>query len=496
MPVSETESRTACRRRTAVWSASAGAICALLVAASGVVTLAAQTPNPTSKANPYYGSVTLKPATDEVLHLSLDDAIQRGFQNNLGLKEAENAERAVHAQRMQALQEFLPTITLTGDTGFYQHNLAAQGFGPGLISKFGGLFGGGGTPNISLITRDTLTEGQIHFDQILFSGPVLAAWKAAGAATRVAHFSKMTARGEVVQQVATAYLHAVAAASEVDDAKALERADLVQLNHAHEEHVAGVATNLDEIRAKVQYQSQQQVTIAAQNALDKDLILLKREIGIDPGQNVELTDRTPFSDLELQSPEELRAQAYRNRQDYQNLLNQIVELKAANKAYRSQRLPTLSFSGNYGVQEISTVGSHGTFAAVGVLSFPIFREAGLRGDIDASQAQLDAARAQVEDVRVRIDQQVRSALLDAAAARKLVDVSRSNLELATRALSDETERVQAGVDNTLPLVTAQATLAAAQSTLVESLYQYNLSKLALARATGVIEAQYRVYLGK
>jgi outer membrane protein TolC len=493
MPVSEMESRTACRRRTAVWSAWAGAICALLVAASAI---AAQTPNPTSKANPYYGSVTLKPATDEVLHLSLDDAIQRGFQNNLGLKEAENAERAVHAQQMQALQEFLPTITLTGDTGFYQHDLAAQGFGPGLFSKFGGLFGGGGTPNIPLITHDTLTEGQIHFNQILFSGPVIAAWKAAGAATKVAHYSKMTARGEVVQQVATAYLHAVAAASEVDDAKALERADLVQLNHAHEEHAAGVATNLDEIRAKVQYQSQQQVTIAAQNALDKDLILLKREIGIDPGQNVELTDRTPFSDLELQTPEELRAQAYRNRQDYQNQLNQIVELKAANKAYRSQRLPTLSFSGNYGVQEISTVGSHGTFAAVGVLSFPIFREAGLRGDIDASQAQLDAARAQVEDVRVRIDQQVRSALLDAAAARKLVDVSRSNLELATRALSDETERVQAGVDNTLPLVTAQATLTAAQSTLVESLFQYNLSKLALARATGVIETQYRVFLGK
>jgi hypothetical protein len=39
-------------------------------------------------------------------------------------------------------------------------------------------------------------------------------------------------------------------------------------------------------------------------------------------------------------------------------------------------------------------------------------------------------------------------------------------------------------------------LAAAQSNLVESLYQYNLSKLALARAAGVIEAQYRTYLGR
>jgi outer membrane protein TolC len=56
--------------------------------------------------------------------------------------------------------------------------------------------------------------------------------------------------------------------------------------------------------------------------------------------------------------------------------------------------------------------------------------------------------------------------------------------------------VNAGVDDNLPLVTAQATLAAAESNMVESLFQYNLSKLALARATGVLEQQYRVYLGR
>jgi outer membrane protein TolC len=82
------------------------------------------------------------------------------------------------------------------------------------------------------------------------------------------------------------------------------------------------------------------------------------------------------------------------------------------------------------------------------------------------------------------------------AAGRLTEVSRSNVELATRALSDETDRVNAGVDDNLPLVNAQATLARAQTTLVESLYQYNLSKLALARASGLLEQQYRVYLGR
>jgi outer membrane protein TolC len=467
----------------------------LVLAATCACGVRGQGPNPSSAANPFYGSVTVHPATDEVLHLSLDEAIHRGLENNLGLKQAEYQENAVHGQKMEALQEFLPTISLSGNSGFHQYNLAAQGFGPGLFSKFAKIFPGP-LPSFSLITRATVTQGQINYNQVLFSGPVIAGWRAAGAATRAAHFNTTRARGEVVQQVATAYLHAVAAASEVDNARALEQTDQVALSQAHAAHEAGTVANLDELRARVQLQAQQQALISAQNDEDKYLILLKREIGLDPGQNLVLTDRTPFSELAAQAPEEVRAIAFKNRQDYQYLQNTVQELQAVHSAYRSQRLPTLSFSGNYGVTDVGGVGSHGTWMAVGTLSFPIFREASLRGNEDASQAQLDAANAQLDDLRSRIDQQVRSALLDVEATAKLVDVARSNVDLATRELSDETDRVNAGVDNNLPLVTAQATLAGAQSNLVESLYQYNLAKLALARAAGVIEQQYRVYLGR
>jgi outer membrane protein TolC len=454
----------------------------------------AQAPNPSSAYNPFYGSVTAHPVTDDILKLSLDDAVRRGFENNLGLREAEAGEKAYHAEKNQALQEFLPTINLVGDTGEYQHNLAALGFSPSLITK---IFPGGKVPpGLSFITRDTLTEGQLTFSQTLFSGPVIAGWRAAGAAQRSAYFAKMTARGEVVQQVATAYLHAIAAASEIDNAGALERQDQVQLDNIHAAHLAGTAANLDELRARVQLQSQQQALINAENIWEKDLILLKREIGIDPGQQIALTDPAPYSDLATDTPEEVLAVAYKSRQDYQNLQNQVIGYKAIHAAYRSQRLPTLSFNGYYGVSEVSGVGSHGNFLAQGTLKLPIFREASLRGDTDAAQAQLASVQSQLADLKTHIDQQVRSALLDVDSSRKLVEVARSNVELATRALSDETDRVSAGVDDNLPLVTAQATLASAQNNLVESLYQYNSAKLALARASGILEQQYRVYLGR
>ncbi len=458
--------------------------------------LHAQAPNPTSSSNPFFGSVTAHPASDETLKLSLDEAVRRGLENNLGLKEAESGEKNIKGQKNEALQQFLPTVTLTGATGFYQHDLAALGFGPGVFAKFAQSFPGGLPPGFSFITKDDLTEGQIHYRQMLFSGPVIAGWKAAGAAEKSAYFAKMSARGEVVQRVATAYLHAIAASSEIDNARALEAADQLLLSQVRAAHEAGTVSNLDELRARVQLQAQQQTLIAAQNTLEKDLILLKREIGIAPGQKIVLTDPAPYTDLAAQTPEEVRAVAYKNRQDYQNLQNQAVEYKAIHSAYRSQRLPTLSFSGYYGVSTVNGAGTHGNFVAQGTLSVPLFREARLRGDVQSAQAQLSSVNAQLDDLRSHIDQQVRSALLDVDATSKLAEVARSNVELATRALSDETDRVNAGVDDNLPLVTAQATLAAAESNMVESLFQYNLSKLALARATGVLEQQYRVYLGR
>ncbi len=98
---------------------------------------------------------------------------------------------------------------------------------------------------------------------------MIAGWRAAGAAEKAAYFTKMSARGEVVQQVATAYLHAIAASSEIDNARAQEAADQLLLSQARAAHEAGTVSNLDELRARVELQAQQQALISAENTLEK-----------------------------------------------------------------------------------------------------------------------------------------------------------------------------------------------------------------------------------
>jgi len=453
-------------------------------------------PNPSSLSNPYFGSVTLLPATDGVVKLSLDDAVGRGLKTNLGLKEAEQEEKTLQGQVTTALQYFLPSITVTGGHGHDEFNLAAFGFGPGILSKVAKLFPTLNFSDIAFITKADVTTGQINLDQTVFSGTYFYGYKAVRAGEKSAYFSKMSARGEVVQQVADAYLAVIADASQVANDKALLDADKVLLDQAVAKHQAGTVANLDELRAKVQYQKQQQTVLADDNKREKAEILLKREIGIAPGQRIELTDASPYGELAMQTPAELNVVAYANRQDYQNLQAQQQEAKMVLGAFKAERLPNLSFKGNYGVTGVTGSVYHGTLSAIGTLTVPIFKEAGLRGDTEVAKAQLSGVEQQLADLHDRIDQQVRSALLDVQSTQQLVQVARSNVELAKQTLSDETDRFRAGIDDTLPLVQAQASLQSAESNLVESLYQFNEAKLALARATGVIELQYRTYLGK
>ena len=60
----------------------------------------------------------------ETLHLSLDDAIQRGIQANLALTEAHVQQQQSDAQRLESLNSLLPSIKAEASTGAHQYNLA------------------------------------------------------------------------------------------------------------------------------------------------------------------------------------------------------------------------------------------------------------------------------------------------------------------------------------------------------------------------------------
>jgi outer membrane protein TolC len=448
-----------------------------------------------SAANPYMGSVQAVGYSPDPKALSLDDAIKLGIENNLALTLAREQQKTADATKLQLFTVLLPNLTLHGETGVHQYNLEAEGFHPGSVGAFASLLPPGSSASaFPLITKVDTTIGEVNFSQYLFNWAGYDVWRASQAFTRAAYYNAQSSRGLVVLNVGNTYLQALAAKARLDYAQSLLKTDETVFNQAHEEHLAGVVANLEELRAKVQLQSQQQVVIAAQNDFEKSKIALNREIGLRPEQPIVLTESSPYAELHPMDLVDARVEAYANRQDYQALKQDLIVADRERAATRHERFPTLTFGGNWGVTGVSGGVYHETFAAVGTLSIPIFKEAQFRGDRDVAEAQLEEIRSRLEDLKQKIDQQLRDSLLDLQTATETVQVAKSNVDLATTALDQTQQRFSAGVSDNLPVAEAQSTLAAAQSQYVSSVYQLNEARLGLARNLGIIDTQYRTFL--
>lgn len=466
-------------------------ITALAVALLSMPAVAQSNPD-NSAQNPYAGSVQAIAATPGVRQLSLDQAIQLGVQHNLALTLARLNQDTAHAQKLQLENYILPNASLHGEVGIHEYNLASEGFRPSIATQFGL------TPNeathLQLLTKVNDRMGQINLSQFLFTWSGWDAWRAGKAYERAAYYSAQSSQGFVVLDVGTAYLKAIADSSQIDYAQSLLNTDRILLDQAHQEHLAGTAANLDELRARVQYQAQEQTLISAQNTFAKDKIALNRQIGLAPEQQLQLTDAAPYADLSSITIEQARQEAYSNREEYQSLKEQVRSAELEQRAIRHQRYPSVSFTGNYGVTGLAGLIYHDTYTATGTLNIPVFHEAKFRGDDDVAQAQVEELRSQMNDLTTEIDQQLRDSFFDLQSTRELVQVAKSNVDLATTALDQATQRFKAGVDDNLPVAEAQSTLTQAQAQYVNSVYQYNQAKLGLARNLGILDIQYQNYI--
>src|SRR5579859_4850398 len=75
----------------------------------------------------FQGSVAVGEASPQPLDLTLDDAIQRGLKNNLGVILSSTQTAASRGQRMSQLQSLLPSVDATLKEAEMQVDLAAQG---------------------------------------------------------------------------------------------------------------------------------------------------------------------------------------------------------------------------------------------------------------------------------------------------------------------------------------------------------------------------------
>ena len=227
-------------------------------------------PSPPAAAS-FQGSVTRGEASAQIIDLSLDEAMQRGLQANLGIILSGTLEAGARAERMSQLQSLLPAVDFTAKEAAMQTDLPAQGL---RIPGFPTIIGPFGFTDV----RASLTWSLINVTS-------LRNYLAARHNFAAARLSAEDARDLVVLTVGNAYLLVLADETQVSSVEAQVATAKVSLDQAVANHQAGTAPLLDELRARVDYQSLEQQLIAARNAQEKDKLALARTIGLPLAQS-------------------------------------------------------------------------------------------------------------------------------------------------------------------------------------------------------------------
>jgi outer membrane protein len=335
-----------------------------------------------------------------------------------------------------------------------------------------------------------VVEAGPSFSQTLLNLPQIRGYQVGREGTRQARADEQTTRETVVTAVVDQYLLVLRALATRDAANA--RVVLAQrlYEQATELQKTGIGLNIDTVRANVELQNERQNLIDAETLTHTTKYGLAALLDLPRDQDVEVTDRLDFYDLPVLEKEALLNEALSSRPEIRSLNSQQRIAKLMTDSAREQRLPQLDFSGFWYYQGSRFDNGVPAYTYEISLQFPLFTS----GRIRAEEAHAKLEEQHVAETRrqlvAQIVNDVKSAFDELAAARNSVDVANLGYKLAQEEVAQAQRRFQAGVTTNVEVVTAQDALARASDNQIGALYQFNLSRAALARATGQIEAMY------
>jgi outer membrane protein TolC len=412
--------------------------------------------------------------------LALADAVKLGLAANLGVLTADDTARASRAQRLSALSNLLPYLSIDASETSTQINLAAFGF------KFN-IPPGVGFSIPSVVGPFQYSQLLGNLTQSVWDPVARRNWHASQESERASNLSARDAREMVVLAVAGAYLQTIATDAQVISQRAqVDNAQAVY-HQAEVRKEAGTNARIDVTRTLVELQGQQQRLNALQADLRKQKLALARLIGLPLDRELVLSDPLAFNPSAVPEPAGAVQQAFQTRWDLKAAESQVHAAEIVVSAAHAERLPSATLTADYGVLGPSPVSNHGVYTVTGSVNLPLYQGGRVKADVEQAQATLHQRQAELADQRGRVEQEVRSALIELETAIGEVRLAESNRGFANETLRQAQDRFNAGVTTTVEVVQAQEQVASADSDYISGLFAFDLARISLARAMGQAE---------
>lgn len=404
-------------------------------------------------------------AQTETIRLTLQDALTRAEQSSLGVLIRRETVSQVLEAEARARGDLYPRVDLNAR----QSRNMSESDAAGVPDSYNNSFSTSLSASVSLLDTTRIAN--------------FAASRVGSEAARIGFESDLQT---ILEGVTSAYVTHLRNLARLDLNRAnIERARVL-LDLARTQLRAGVATQIDVTRAEASLAVQEQALLQQQTATFISEQNIKRLLDLPDSAVLELTSfratRTLPDELRLLSPEAVLGA----RPDYRVAELTLDQNRLERRASDLQRVPTLNLSGSYGFgSDVIFDGNERQNWSIGLaLSVPIFDGFQIESNQRLANSRVRAQELRVYDLQRQISTEVRVAARDAESRNAQIDVARKQAALAEEELRLARIRFEQGVADNRDLVDAQNNLAQANDNLVEALFQYDLSRLELARVRG------------
>lgn len=318
---------------------------------------------------------------------------------------------------------------------------------------------------------------------------------AATAGLRAAKLSKYWADEDVratiqtvIHQVFTDYYGALLADNLCQVNRDAVRSAEAHLKDVQIKRVNGVASKYDELRAHVDVANFRAELIRQENNLILAKNSLLRTLGTATEADIHLSDALTHVVTSM-SLEEAIATAYQQRPELRmaelNIRLQNEELRALRGSY----LPEVDLALSAGTERWRNGDDRwrGNQRAALELNWTLLDGLGREGEIRAARARFKQREIELQRIEEDVFLDIQQARLSLKNAEQYVESQRLNLEHAAEGLRLAMTGYREGVNTEVEVVDARSALTEARGNYYRALYDHNMARLALTKATGTLE---------
>ncbi|MFA5337230.1 MAG: TolC family protein [Candidatus Omnitrophota bacterium] len=409
---------------------------------------------------------------------SLGGAIGIAFKNNKDIKIQETELKAATANILGARSEFLPQLNSAAS---YTHN--------GTVLNLGSSVATSTKKDLGVVTGyQNDNQLGVSLDQIIYNGGAnVANLKQNQLNFKAAEQTLRATKLDVEFETKRLYYGLLLANENLRITQELVDQAQLHYENVRDKFEHGTASRFDVLQSKVHVTKLLPELVKARNAVKLLKEDLKKVLGLDMKDTIDVKDMLSYSLVPLNEKQFLK-EAYLNKPEM--ILRSLgIDINAWGiKKARSNGLAQINASLGYDYRS-NDVGDmfnsrHSNWNAGVILRMPIFDGFSTKAKVDEAKAKYAQAILSKENLSDQVAVDVKKSCLDLKEAFSIIKSQRDNIDEAQEALRISEISYDNGVGINLDVLDAQVSLGQVQQNLASAIYDYLMAEASLRRTMG------------